>query len=57
LLRPGGNFVVKVLEGGEMKAFVEHAKTIFEAVKIKRPKSTRDGSTETFVVGIHRRPA
>ena len=55
LLRPGGNFVVKVLEGGDMKPFVERAKGVFEAVKIKRPKSTRDGSTETFVVGVHRR--
>ncbi len=55
LLRPGGNFVVKVLEGGEMKAFVERAKTIFQAVKIRRPKSTREGSTETFVIGLGRR--
>lgn len=55
LLRPGGNFVVKVLEGGDMKAFVERARAVFENVKIRRPKSTRDGSTETFVVGLHRR--
>jgi 23S rRNA (uridine2552-2'-O)-methyltransferase len=55
LLRPGGNFVVKVLEGGEMKAFVEQAKAIFQSVKIKRPKSTRDGSTETFVIGLQRK--
>ncbi len=55
LLRPGGHFVVKVLEGGDMKAFIEQAKQVFEAVKIKRPKSTRDGSTETFVIGLRRR--
>jgi 23S rRNA (uridine2552-2'-O)-methyltransferase len=55
LLRPGGNFVVKVLEGGEMKAFVDSCRTVFESVKIKRPKSTRDGSTETFVVGLARK--
>ncbi len=55
LLRPGGHFVVKVLEGGEMKAFVESAKRVFTTVKIRRPKSTRDGSTETFVVGLQRR--
>lgn len=56
LLRPGGHFVVKVLEGGDMKTFVEQARSIFEAVKIKRPRSTRDGSTEAFVVGLRRRP-
>jgi 23S rRNA (uridine2552-2'-O)-methyltransferase len=56
LLRPGGNFVVKVLEGGEMKAYLEACKLVFTHVKLKRPKSTRDGSTETFVIGLHRKP-
>ena len=56
LLRPGGRFVVKVLEGGEMKAFVTACEQVFTTVKIRRPKSTRDGSTETFVVGLNRRP-
>jgi 23S rRNA (uridine2552-2'-O)-methyltransferase len=55
LLRPGGNFVVKVLEGGDMKSFVEACRATFTTVKIKRPKSTRPGSTETFVVGLARR--
>lgn len=55
LLRPGGHFVVKVLEGGEMKAYVDEVRRVFESVKIKRPRSTRVGSTETFVVGLHRR--
>jgi len=48
-------FVVKVLEGGDMKAFVEACRATFTTVKIKRPKSTRPGSTETFVVGLARR--
>jgi 23S rRNA (uridine2552-2'-O)-methyltransferase len=56
LLRPGGNFVVKVLEGGEMKAYLDACKLVFTHVKLKRPKSTRDGSTETFVIGLHRKP-
>ncbi len=57
LLRPGGNFVVKVLEGGDMKSFVEQCRSVFATVKIKRPKSTRPGSTETFVVGLKKKPA
>lgn len=56
LLRPGGRFVVKVLEGGEMKAFVTACQQVFSVVKIKRPKSTRDGSTETFVIGLDKKP-
>ncbi len=55
LLRPGGRFVVKVLEGGDMKSFVTACQEAFVTVKIRRPKSTRDGSTETFVVGLGRR--
>ena len=56
LLRPGAHFVVKVLEGGDMKAYLEACKNVFAHVKIKRPKSTREGSTETFVIGLHRKP-
>jgi 23S rRNA (uridine2552-2'-O)-methyltransferase len=55
LLRPGGRFVVKVLEGGEMKPFVTACQQVFSVVKIKRPKSTRMGSTETFVVGLDKK--
>lgn len=55
LLRPGGRFVVKVLEGGDMKSFVTACQATFTTVKIKRPKSTRPGSTETFVIGIGKR--
>ena len=55
LLRPGGRFVVKVLEGGEMKPFVTACQAVFSSVKIKRPKSTRDGSTETFVIGLDKK--
>lgn len=55
LLKPGGHFVVKVLEGGEMKTFVDAIRATFTTVKVKRPKSTRPGSTETFVVGVSRR--
>ncbi|MDP2340287.1 MAG: RlmE family RNA methyltransferase [Deltaproteobacteria bacterium] len=55
LLRPGGRFVVKVLEGGDMKSFVTAIEQAFTTVKIRRPKSTRDGSTETFVVGLNRK--
>jgi 23S rRNA (uridine2552-2'-O)-methyltransferase len=56
LLRPGGNFCVKILEGGDLREFVKSANAVFERVKLKRPKSTRKGSTETFVVGLGFRP-
>lgn len=54
-LRKGGKLCVKILEGGEMKQFIERCRTLFETVKVKRPKSTRVGSTETYIVGLNRR--
>ena len=52
LLAPGGRFVVKIFEGGDFKAYLERAKEIFKEVKVRRPKGTRVGSIETYVVGL-----
>ena len=52
LLRPGGNFCVKVLEGGGMPDFLKTCRQSFESVKVRRPKGTRVGSMETYVVGL-----
>ena len=56
VLVTGGNFCVKILEGGEMKAFLDACKALFTTVKVKRPKSTRAGSIETYVIGLRRKP-
>ncbi len=55
-LAPGGNMCVKILEGGDMKSYLEACKKVFETVKVRRPKSTRAGSTETYVIGLDKRP-
>lgn len=52
LLSPGGRFVVKIFEGGDFKAYLERAKEIFRDVKVRRPKGTRVGSIETYVIGL-----
>ena len=54
-LKPGGHYVVKILEGGDMKAYVDTVRKMFTTVKVKRPKSTRAGSTEAYVIGLDRR--
>ena len=54
-LRPGGKFCVKILEGGSMPAFVTECKRVFSDVKIRRPKGTRDGSMETYVIGLNKK--
>lgn len=56
VLVPGGRFAVKIFEGGEMQSFLAACKETFESVKVKRPKGTRAGSKETYVVCHGRRP-
>jgi len=54
LLKPNGNFCVKMLESGDTKDFVLACKQIFSQVRIKRPKTTRDCSSETYIIGLGR---
>ena len=56
MLKPGGNFCVKILEGGGIQNYVKIARKAFDTVKIKRPKGTRVGSMETYVVGLNLKP-
>ncbi len=50
VLRPGGNFVCKVLEGPELPAFRQRLAEQFATVKVTKPDASRDESMETFVV-------
>ncbi len=55
-LAPGGHFICKVFEGGDLNAFVNDVKTTFGAVKRVKPKSTRSESVELFIVARNFRP-
>jgi 23S rRNA (uridine2552-2'-O)-methyltransferase len=55
VLRPGGHLVVKALAGESTREVVAAMREAFDSVQIVRPKSTRKGSTETFLVGLGRR--
>lgn len=55
-LVPGGRMCVKIFEGGDMKQFLDACKQVFGTVKVKRPKGTRAGSVETYVIGLDRLP-
>jgi 23S rRNA (uridine2552-2'-O)-methyltransferase len=50
-LKDGGGFCVKIFEGGDQKQYIEAVRALFQQVDIFRPKSTRVGSIETYVVG------
>jgi len=55
LLLPGGNLVMKVLEGEAYRELIDRAQACFEVAKGFKPKASRSISTEMFVVCTGRR--
>ena len=51
-LRPGGNFVAKVLAGGAEMNLQTVLKTKFKKVVNFKPKSSRSDSSEKYVVAL-----
>jgi 23S rRNA (uridine2552-2'-O)-methyltransferase len=51
LLRPGGNFVIKVFESQDAQDFLKTQKPRFEELHYLRPKAVRGVSKEFFVIG------
>jgi len=50
VLASGGNFVCKVFQGDGFDAFVTAARRSFERVKVIKPKASRPGSREVYLV-------
>ncbi|MEM1537258.1 MAG: FtsJ-like methyltransferase family protein, partial [Candidatus Nezhaarchaeales archaeon] len=51
-LRKDGRFVVKLFQGAEATKFVEEVKKFFNRVKLTKPKASRKGSAEIYVVAL-----
>ena len=51
-LKPGGAFVAKAFQGGETEQLLLRLKLAFETVKHFKPKSSRAGSTEIYIVAL-----
>ncbi|MCO5976699.1 RlmE family RNA methyltransferase [Ideonella oryzae] len=51
-LRPDGALVAKVFHGAGYDALVQLFRQAFRVVKVHKPKSSRDKSSETFLVGM-----
>ena len=51
-LKPGGALVTKVFHGSGYSQLVKLFKETFKVVKPIKPKSSRDKSSETFLVGL-----
>lgn len=54
-LLPGGNFVCKIFQGEDFKAFAEQVKKAFKTMKIFKPESCRKASKEIYIIGIGKR--
>lgn len=52
VLRPAGNFFVKVFEGDLLEDFVKKVKKHFVTVKVIKPKASRAKSSEMFVLAM-----
>lgn len=52
ILRPGGNFFVKLFEGGLMNEFIQTVKDHFTEVKIVKPQASRSKSSEMYLLAL-----
>ena|ERR1044071_1110767 len=50
VLKPNGNFVVKVFQGTGSEAYLKDVRTSFEKVSVRKPKASRPRSREVYVV-------
>jgi 23S rRNA (uridine2552-2'-O)-methyltransferase len=53
ILRPSGNFFVKVFEGDMLPGFVKNVEKHFDAVKAVKPKASRAKSSEMYLLAIN----
>jgi 23S rRNA (uridine2552-2'-O)-methyltransferase len=56
LLRPQGNFFVKVFEGELLDDFIQTVKQYFEIVKFIKPKASRTKSSEMYLLAMQMKP-
>lgn len=52
LLKPGGNFFVKVFQGDLLDQFILDVKANFEEVKIVKPPASRAKSSEEYILAL-----
>lgn len=55
-LKPGGNFLVKAFQGGGFDALRKAMAAAFDKVVVRKPKSSRDRSSEVYLLGLGFRP-
>jgi len=53
ILKPNGNFFVKVFQGDMTESFVKEVKQYFTFVKVVKPKASRPKSAELYVLAMN----
>lgn len=54
-LKPGGNFLVKVFIGAGFEEIVRNMRGLFDKVATRKPKASRDRSSEVYLLGLGRK--
>jgi 23S rRNA (uridine2552-2'-O)-methyltransferase len=52
VLKPGGSLICKIFQGEEFKEFSDTVRSRFKRHKIFKPRSSRKGSKEIFILGM-----
>jgi len=55
-LKPGGNFLVKVFIGAGFEEILQNMRQMFDKVVTRKPKASRDRSSEVYLLGLGRKP-
>ena len=56
-LKPEGSFLVKVFAGSGFDDIVRGMREVFDKVATRKPKASRDRSTEVYLLGLRRKTA
>lgn len=54
-LKPGGDFVVKLFQGEDFDGYVKRVRTLFDKVRIVKPRASRPRSREVYLLARGRR--
>lgn len=53
-LKPGGTFLIKLFQGAGFEDYVKQVRGRFARVVIRKPKASRDRSSEVYLLGLER---
>lgn len=55
MLKPGGNFCVKIFQNGDQQKLLMKMRDVFEQVKGFKPEACRQESFETYLIGLNKK--